>query len=435
MEAAASLNVFQRLVRTWEAVHPYNAAQVVTLKSAVAPHDTQRAWYQVLEAMGLGRICVDSRHLKYEPLNGEASRYPLRVLAADVDLSAYLSTELNRPFDDPDEPPFRPFLIADPNRSTFGVIYRHWVADSVSIRGILQRWHDAMANRPPCEVMPGMVASGYWKLFGRGRGDLRIDRTVLTLFRSHMRFRQVLKVQSGRTEDYAVRVILGSTSVACAQRLRAYARRQDTTVGNVLLAALAEAAARHILFQRRPNRRNIAVGNIVDLRPHAHRDFSDGFGLLLGFTHTVCRPTDFSDWTRLLRAVTLQNRASRPVVAQDSGAWMLAALTTQRLVPPERLYRFYRKELPLAAGLSNVNVGAHWPAEDHPLPADEYLRVSPTGPMAPAVLSATTLGQHMKLALTYRTALLTEEQARSILASVSTRLMELASEGQHESEI
>ena len=105
---------------------------------------------------------------------------------------------------------------------------------------------------------------------------------------------------------------------------------------------------------------------------------------------------------------------------------MLAALTTQKLVPPERLYRFYRKELPLAAGLSNVNLGPHWPAEDHPLPADDYLRVSPTGPMAPAVLSATTLGKQMKLALTYRIALLTDDRAQAILRSVSTRVMELA---------
>jgi len=426
MEAVASLNVFQRLVRTWEEVHPYNAAQIVTLKSAVAPHDAQRAWYQVLESMGLGRVRVDSRQFRYEVLNGEASRYPLRILPADVNLSTYLSDELNRPFDDPDEPPFRPFLIADPNRSTFGVVYRHWVADSVSIRQILQRWHDAMANRPPADTQTGMVASGYWKLFGRGRGDLRIDRTVLALFRSHMRFRQVLKVQSARAEDYAVRVIVGSTPIACAQKLRAYARGQDTTVGNLLLAALAEAAAMHIPFQHRPNRRNVAVGNIVDLRPHTHRDVSVGFGRLLGFTHIVCRPTDVSDWQRLLRVVTLQNRASRSVVAQDSGAWMLAALTTQRLVPPERLYRFYRKELPLAAGLSNVNLGPHWPAEDHPLPANGYLRVSPTGPMAPAVLSATTLGEQMKLAMTYRTALITDDQAHAILRSVSTRVMELA---------
>ena len=426
MEAVASLNVFQRLVRTWEEVHPYNAAQVVTLKSAVTSHDAQRAWYQVLESMGLGRVRVDSRQFIYEALNGEATRYPLRALPADVDLSAYLSSELNRPFDDPDEPPFRPFLIADRNRSTFGVVYRHWVADSVSIRGVLQRWHDAIANRPPADTPPGMVASGYWKLFGRGRGDLHIDRTVLALFRSHMRFRQVLKVQSARGEDYAVRVLLGSKLVVSAQKLCAYARRQDTTVGNVLLAALAEAAAKHIPFQHRPNRCNVAVGNIVDLRPHAHHDVSDAFGLLLGFTHIVCRPTDIADWQRLLRVVTLQNRAGRHVVAQDSGAWMLAALTTQKLVPPERLYRFYRKELPLAAGLSNVNLGPHWPAEDHPLPADDYLRVSPTGPMAPAVLSATTLGKQMKLALTYRIALLTDDRAQAILRSVSTRVMELA---------
>ncbi len=104
---------------------------------------------------------------------------------------------------------------------------------------------------------------------------------------------------------------------------------------------------------------------------------------------------------------------------------MLAALAIQRLVRPESMYRFYRKEIPLAAGLSNVNLNGCWANKPKLARVSGYLRISPTGPMAPVVLSVTTLGTTLQLALTYRAKLLSEPQARQMLNSVVERLMML----------
>ena len=58
----------------------------------------------------------------------------IRLLPAGTSIEGYLSEEINRPFEDPGEPPFRPFIVPTDGGFLFGVVYQHWVADSVSIR-------------------------------------------------------------------------------------------------------------------------------------------------------------------------------------------------------------------------------------------------------------------------------------------------------------
>src|SRR5690348_2861816 len=99
---SAALNVFQRLFQTWEAVHPYNAAQVVRWRGLVSPARAAEAWEDAMDALGLGRVRVQGRKVLHESLNGELKRYPIRVLPPGADFQQYLSDELNRQFSDPD---------------------------------------------------------------------------------------------------------------------------------------------------------------------------------------------------------------------------------------------------------------------------------------------------------------------------------------------
>ncbi len=55
-----------------------------------------------------------------------------------------------------------------------------------------------------------------------------------------------------------------------------------------MLTALLETVRRHVPLQPRQNRRDVAVGCIVNLRPYAVRNLSNTFGLFLGFTSIVC---------------------------------------------------------------------------------------------------------------------------------------------------
>lgn len=431
VNTSVPLNVFQRLARMWERVHPYNAAQAMKLAGTIDPARAQRAWSASLDATGLGRVRVKGTLFQHELLNGEMVRYPLRVLPGGTVLADYLSAELNRAFDDPNEPPFRPFVLQAPDGCYLGVVYQHWVADSASIRLLLRAWYARLSDAPQAGSSPlRQPRAGYWRLFGPGRTGWHAGATALSLFRRHMRYRRARKVKTFGADDYPLRLLLRDAPDGLIDRLRERARAQACRVNDVFVAAAADVCSRCVPTQRRRNRRDIAVGSIVDLRPYAGTDLSATFGLFLGFTEVVCRPAELRDFSRLLRSVAHQNHQHRRLgIAQSSLAWLGAAVTAGRFVSPDDMYHFYRKETPLLGGVSNVNLNGTWAADGHAHgePALlQYLRVSPTGPLVPLVFTLTTLGSRLHLSLTYRPALLDESGARAMADAFLARLTAFA---------
>jgi hypothetical protein len=103
---------------------------------------------------------------------------------------------------------------------------------------------------------------------------------------------------------------------------------------------------------------------------------------------------------------------------------MSAAMAIGTLSRPDELYHFYRKELPLAGGISNVDLSKTWTA-NYPTLLREYIRVSPTGPMTPLVVTTTTLGNKFHLGLTHRIGLIPPELAGRIGQSILARLVSL----------
>ncbi|HWE02599.1 MAG TPA: hypothetical protein VG326_09340 [Tepidisphaeraceae bacterium] len=415
-----SLNMFQRLVRSWEAVHPYNAAQALKLSGAPDQTAINAAWHRSLAAFGLGRVRASGSSFGYEILNGDAHRFPVGSLSIGTSLQTHLSAALNQPFHDENEPPLRPFFIPLDGAYYLGLTYRHWIADSASIRLLLREWCARLIDPAlAAENPPRLGREGYWDLYGPRRGRLRVDQAILSLFRSHMRFRTVQKVHMVGAADFPMRVLLRELPFGAIGAVRLAARRRGATVGDVLQAALAVACHRHVPLQRRPQRRDIAIGNIVDLRKHSDRDLSNAFGFYLGFTHVACRRQDMGDFDRVLRSVSQQNSARRrDGIAQHSLGALIAGLVAERLGKPRNVYRLYRKEIPMAAGLSNVNLDGSWPEKIYPDPLLQYIRVSPTGPMAPLVLTTTTLRSQMQIALTYRSGLFSELDAERVSDTV-----------------
>jgi hypothetical protein len=122
----APLNVFQFLARQWDRVHPYNAAQVIEIAGRADFNQINAAWADTLATMGLGRVkLTPSGHFGFEILNGEMKDYPVRQVPAEKSLDDYLSDEINRPFDNVGEPPFRAFVRQDAQSFYLGIIYQH----------------------------------------------------------------------------------------------------------------------------------------------------------------------------------------------------------------------------------------------------------------------------------------------------------------------
>jgi hypothetical protein len=425
MAQALRLNVFQRLARRWDALHPYNAAQVMQIAGAADLPRLESAWHEALDAMGLGIARVNGRHFLFENLNGQAPPDMVQSVSG-VSLENWISSELNRPFAD-GQIPFRPFVIQENGSHYAGIIYHHWVADSVSIRMLMREWfvrcHDpARGRRTPLRLSD----AGYWRLFGPQRGNWRFTEGLLSSIRWTSRFKRVRRIEFDGVGEFAVRFSLHPAPDGLIDRLLPVARNLGITLNDLFLAALAEACDRYVPVKYLYRRQDLALGTIVDLRPMAVEDLSQTFGLFLGFTSVLCRPRDLREWSRLVSTIAAQSRINKETgVSQASAIRMFAGLAVERYLSRSGIVDFYRKRVPLAGGISNVNLTPTWISE-YPRLLLDYVRVAPTGPMMPLVLTPTTLGRKFHIGLTRRPATVSDENAQAIAGTFLRRLSSLA---------
>jgi hypothetical protein len=421
----APINIFQKLMQKWEAVHPYNAAQVMDIRGECNAARLQSGWDAALVSTGLGRINRNGTRYGFEALNGQAAVYGISF--PKTSLSQHLSDQLNQPFANSNEPPFRPFIIQEGDHFFAGVIYQHWIADSAAIRMLLHEWfvrvYDPGASRHRPLSLP---VDGYWNTIGPHRGGWDVNENTLAMIRRHTRLRRAQKIDSTALSNHQTSFRLFPAPDGLIPKLREYAAVRQVKLNDIFLAALAETSARHVPLQRRPSRTDVAVGSITDLRPYCPTDLSNTFGLFLGFTNVVCRPSELENFDRLLHIVSNQTKLAKSTgVAPSSLIWMSAAIAIGKLSRPDELYHFYRKELPLAAGISNVDLTKTWAAQ-YPSLLLQYIRVSPTGPMTPVVVTTTTLGEKFHIGLTHRIGLISAERATLIGQTLLSRLTSLA---------
>ncbi|MFI5378579.1 MAG: hypothetical protein ACHRHE_04725 [Tepidisphaerales bacterium] len=407
----ATLNVFQRLARQWDVIHPYNAAQILKIQGAPDADLWQNAWHDALNDLGLGRIHFEGRRYHFECLNGEMSHYGVRVLEqGSQNLEEFISEQLNRRFDNPSEPPFRPFILVENGYYYAGVVYSHWVADSVSIRVVLREWFvrvfdAAMASRTPVRLASG----GYRRFFGAG-GGAAIGHGLMTAAHWASMLRRARRVEVRRGYDCSVRWTMRYTPEDWVFALLAAARRRGATLNDLFMAGLAGVCERHLPLQHRRHRKSLVLGAIVDLRQYVDSSAADAFGLFLGFTNVVCRSAELLDPERLVKSIALQNaQHKRRGIAQASAFRMLAGVLTGALMRADNQPHFYQKHVPISGGVSNVNMNRSWATEYHPRPLLDYIRVSPTGPSMPLVFATTTLGNQMHFGITYRPSIVSPE--------------------------
>jgi hypothetical protein len=384
--------------------HPYNAAQILKIQGSADPAALHMAWHDTLNSLGLGRVRFEGHGFHYECLNGEMSLYGIRVVRPGISLEDHISEQLNRRFDNPAEPPFRPFVLFEKGFYYLGVVYHHWVADSVSIRTVLREWFVRLFDPARATHKPVHLPDrGYSRFFEMLNGVSAIGHGVLTAARWASALRRARRIEYYCGTDLTVRFAIRSVPDGWIDTFHAAARKLGVTLNDLFLAAIAQVCEQHVPLKQRPRRHNMALGSIVDLRPYSSEDLADTFGLLLGFTNVVCRPHELRDPPALLRSIAMQSlQQKHRGMPQASALRLLAGVAAGQFVRPERMAHFYQKHIPMAGGISNVNLKRSWAAEYYPSPLMNYIRVSPTGPMMPLVFATTTLGKSFHFALTYR---------------------------------
>ena len=119
----ASLNVFQRLIRQWEGLHPYNGAQVLKISGTVDLELCREAWFGALDALGLGVVRVSENSYGHHLLNGEAATHGVVECPEEIDLNEWISGEMNYRFGTDGGVPFRPFVMQEVGYFWMGLCY------------------------------------------------------------------------------------------------------------------------------------------------------------------------------------------------------------------------------------------------------------------------------------------------------------------------
>lgn len=402
-------NVFQQLMLQWEGFAPYNAGQFLTTDLAVDSALVSRAFRQTVISLGLQQI-------------GQHPDAPLLESAEPLD--SFITSKMNEPYL-AGESPLRAFVLRDGSLTHIGLIYRHIVADSASIRLIMRRWFELIRHpqdhKPPFTPITLMrdPLGGIWRehLFS-------LVRETATEVIRLSRIKQVRRLRDNDPQQPIVwkRIDLGSQLIGSLVR---YAKSHNVKVNDLFVAAAAEACNLHLPHEESDKRRDLAVGTIVDTREPGE-DVHARFGLSLGVLQTIWRWQQLQSWNSTLAAAAAASEsARRRGSGRASQLRIAAAVWHGRKMSGPELATFYRKRCPLAAGISNVNLNRDWPAAHHPSPLSSYTRVSPLGPMLPLVFTPTTLGNTLNLGFTYRTKVVAEDVAIQILDSFISRLRSL----------
>jgi len=412
--APQRLNIFQTLLRNWDELHPYNAAQIFQLRGRGDPSKLTESFHRTLHDLKLGAISVAGRMFVHE----ECLSPPVVKDVRGQSLDDYISAEMNRPFDRNCGCPFRPFFLQSGDSHFAGIVYHHWVADSASIRLLMREWFYRIYNIFPQQrrAFPN-PEGGYWKYFGPAHAKWDLPLSVLHGVSWQSRIKKVRRIESADFRDFRIRFSRHVLPDGLIEQIRSAARKDHATVNDLFLAEVACLCDRHVPMHANRKRRDLALGTIVDLRTQSKTALGSAFGLFLGFSNVVLRPGELKDRDTLLSTISRQSSwEKREHAAEASMLRMLAGVVSLRMLQGnrDRIINFYRKRMPLAGGTSNVNLNNDWPASLHPDPLESYIRVSPTGPMMPLVFTPTTLGKSLHFGLTYREAIIPERRAQQI---------------------
>ncbi len=407
------LNIFQRTQRHWDTLHPYNAGQAMVLDRSFSTQTLEDAFNLALQDLRLGTfVCVDNRYWI-----DRANPFHAQVVETD-DIEAHLSREMNRPFDPLVSLPFRPFVHNAAGEQTVGVIYQHWVADSVAIRSVMRAWLSRLLDLPALRPAPVQLDSlGTFGRFSPETHDWSVLSNLIEQFPFTRAMKRVRRVESPQS-DQSVATIIRALPPGSADRLRSRARALHATVGDLLLASSAIACANLGPNHATIRRPDLAMGTIVDLRARAPHLSDRVFSLFLGFMISPFTAADLRSVDRAVaraRAVRLRHSRHRSAEASQLRLWI--GLQLAKRLRPHNLLNFYRKRLPLSGGLSNVNLTPTW-SNLHPTPVRRYHRISPTGPMMPLVLTPTTLGGEVSVCCSYKPAVINADATAQIVDAI-----------------
>ncbi|MFL6538033.1 MAG: hypothetical protein ACJ8JD_07630 [Chthoniobacterales bacterium] len=394
------LTDFQKLMRSWKQLAPYNAAHVLRVSG---PPDTARweeAFGRLLRQLGIGR--------------------QLNVESSDLDFDRTITRELNRPFES-SELPLRVIATSTASDHFLTLTYDHWFADSPSMRALLQRafnYYGARASDlPPLEVAPGLHSDS-------------TSGAILGGIRTYQRHRRAARIHLRDPLDFETGFFSRQFPVGVIDPIRSNARKRGAKVNDVFLAAAAQVLGQTTAAQRASSRRNeVAIASAVDLRDSAAHGT---FGFDVTYFSVVLANPEKTSFENLVQLVAQQTGAMKKEeeIARFNLSLKCARIAYDLTSKPKRRAELFRKVLPLVSGISNVNLSGTW-VEDATRHSEgprllDYLRVSPVGPLLPLVFTLTTIVDRLSLCVSYRSTAFAGHAAAKLTDDFMAKLIAFA---------
>jgi hypothetical protein len=423
------LNMFQRTMLRWRDLHPYSAVHVVLVERALDAARLKDAIARELETLGLTNFELDRAHGRYE-WHGGKEEVDLKLIPGD-DAPSLVDQEIARQLNIPFAPDgrarlFRFFAIDAGASFRFGLAYDHFVAGGDSIvrllGGIVGRYRGEPAAPAAIDASS---APSYSSLFLRQLGPMLRGLGSLRAIAASLRrsFRpSYTAIEDGRNDFVCLR--LGPTeSAAMVRAAKDWGVTQNDLFVTILLMALSPLAV-----QRRqdPNRRDLAVASIVNIRRDFRSDAQHAFAPLLA-SFRISEPVpDGISVKELAQSVHTESQRIRQgkLYLQTLLGLGLAAVQWQFL-SKDRRYGFFAKHYVVWAGTTPLNVAPLWAQAGSVGPAPEYLRGVSTGPSAPMICAISTVHDVVNVGLTYRTAAFDRDVVERVAADMLSRIESL----------
>ncbi len=396
-------NTFQRSMLLWDDMHAYNAVHGIRVPAVCDAERLRRTLARVLVERGLTGFCMDANGREFEFRGGPAVIDLTMLPAGDppAALRAEMERQINLRFDRGGEfTPFRFFAVPDGGSFWLGIAYFHAVADAEPVvRLACDFAADFTATDPS-------VKREAWARHAASRTPWRPIlwlRKLLTLPAQFRAMRKAIRPGGTDGDDFGNAVELFTLGGGDLDLLRAAGKRLGVTVNDLFLSVLMRSLAPLCEAAQRLGRDQISLGCIVNARRDLGIETDDGFGLVLGGFSVTCGLPETADFPALTRSIAEQTRRfKRGGLHLANALEMGLVLRLLSLFSTNQRRRFYPKNYPLWGGLTNMNL-KKLPAESAATRPLDYLRSVSTGPVTPLVLSVTTVGDGVNLAMSYRT--------------------------------
>jgi len=431
-------SVFQRVMRQWAGIHPYNAVHVFRFEGQADIDQLADSIERTWQAFDFGTASI--RKNQYHFSRPEGERPEIEIIEPGEDptqtLNTHLGDQLNYRFPTQNYSPVRFSVMQEATCHYLCVTYDHWICDGVAIRILLRpiicgycgdseyESLDAdglMEDGKNISFYPPTYRKAYRKYFSQK--FQRLSQWWRYILANNVTIQVPSRNKNNMHAEYLSREFSSETF----QSMMDGAKQHGVTVHDLFLAAITRACMPYLPARLvRRKRRRMGIGSIVNTRDLTDTPVDNAIAVYLGYFITHSRADQADTLGGLAQII-----AKKTSVVKENKAYLNTAIGMKiqcllwPMIPPFAKAGFMRNSLPLSAGISNSFVKDDWMIalrDSSQRRLLSYFRASPTGPIIPISFAPTTMAGSLHMGVTWRPSCFDRGTIEKIAASIENDL-------------